>query len=246
MSDNQDQLSVLIELTAQNAQKSQFISTVSHEFRTYVTALSMNIQMLEIYDAKWSPEKKATVFSRLRHSMKSMIQLLDQVSFLSKDIDGKLALSYSVFDVVSFCKEAVEKANHAAEFPATAVFTSGNVPPSVPTDSSLFNLIVTNLLSNALKFSRDGGQAELYLGLEGDTILVVRTTDTGIGIPQEALNQVYEPFFRAQNALQYPGSGLGLTVVRRAAGKLRGTVDLQSKPDTGTTVTVKLPIESAS
>ncbi len=233
-------------LTDQNVRKTQFISTVSHEFRTYITALSMNIQMLEMYDGKWTAEKKMTVFRRLQNSMKSMIRLLDEVSFLSKDFDNRLTLSFSDFDVLSFCRESVEKLNATGENPAQVRLTEGTIPPSVQTDSSLFNLIVTNLLINAVKFSPSGEPVDLHIGVEGDRYLKIMVTDQGIGIPAEELNHIFEAFYRAKNALQFAGSGLGLTVVHRSVELLQGTITLRSTLDQGTEITVMLPLTLSS
>jgi signal transduction histidine kinase len=242
MTEINDHEHIIEELTSQNTRKTQFISTVSHEFRTYITALSMNIQMLEMYEAKWPPEKKLTVFRRLQNSMKSMIRLLDEVSFLSKDFDNRLALSFSDFDVISFCRETVEKINSGGEYPATAVLTVGTVPPSVQTDSSLFNLIVTNLIINAVKFSPKGEPVDLFIGVEDTGFLRINITDKGIGIPSEELEHVHEAFYRAKNALQFAGSGLGLTVAYRSVEMLRGTIEIRSVLESGTDITVRLPL----
>ena len=242
MSEIQEPGQIIQKLTDQNLRKTQFISTVSHEFRTYITALSMNIQMLEMYESKWPPEKKLTVFRRLQNSMKSMIHLLDEVSFLAKDFDDRLTLSFSDFDLLSFCKEAVDKVNTSELFTATAVLTTGDVPVSVQTDSSLFNHIVTNVLNNAMKFSPSGGQVDLFLGLEDANTMLVAISDKGIGIPSDELEHIGEAFYRAKNALQFAGSGLGLTVVHRSVELLKGKIDIRSVIEQGTQVTVRLPL----
>lgn len=242
MSDIRETDQIIQELTAQNTQKTQFISTVSHEFRTYITALSMNIQMLEMYQAKWPPEKQATVFRRLQNSMKSMIRLLDEVSFLSKDFDHRLNLAFSDFDVLAFCKESTERFNQAGEDAASIRLTIGEVPSSVHTDSSLFNLIVTNLLINAIKFSPGKEPVDLFLGMEGPATLRITVSDKGIGIPTEDLGAVFDPFYRAKNALSFAGSGLGLTVVKRSVEMLQGEIKIRSIIEKGTEVAVRLPL----
>jgi signal transduction histidine kinase len=246
MDDPREVQQVIEGLEFQNKQKTQFISTVSHEFRTYITALSMNIQMLEMYEAKWPPEKKITVFRRLQNSMKSMIRLLDEVSFLSKDFDNRLTLSFSDFDILSFCTEAVEKVNNGGEYKAQVKMTLGEVPSTLHTDSSLFNLIVTNLLINAVKFSPSGDQVDLFLGLANDQDLLITITDRGIGIPSDELGFIHEPFYRAKNALQFAGSGLGLTVVQRSVELLKGEIRIHSIIEEGTEVTVRLPLHIES
>jgi signal transduction histidine kinase len=244
MNDPRELQQIIEGLEAQNRQKTQFISTVSHEFRTYITALSMNIQMLEMYDAKWPAEKKMTVLRRLQNSMKSMIRLLDEVSFLSKDFDNRLALSFSDFDILSFCSESVEKINQGGEYPARVKITLGEVPSSIHTDSSLFNLIVTNLLINAVKFSTGGVPVDLFIGLENGQALVLTVSDQGIGIPSEELEHVTEPFYRAKNALQFAGSGLGLTVVKRSVELLKGEMQIRSIIEKGTEISIRLPLNT--
>jgi len=246
MTNEQDLDKIINGLEDQNKQKTQFISTVSHEFRTYITALSMNIQMLEMYDAKWAADKKATVFRRLQTSMKSMARLLDEVSFLSKDIDHRICLSYSDFDVLTFCTECIGKINTSGEYPAQVRMTTDEVPATLQTDSSLFNLIVNNLLINAVKFSPSGQAVEFFIGLKDNDHFLIEVNDKGIGIPPDEMGQVQEPFYRAKNALQFAGSGLGLTVVRRAVEILQGTLEMRSIIDQGTEIIVTLPTRRLS
>ena len=244
MSDPQELQQIIEGLELQNSRKTQFISTVSHEFRTYITALSMNIQMLEMYEAKWPPEKKMTVLRRLQNSMKSMIRLLDEVSFLSKDFDNRVAIAFSDFDILSFCSETVEKVNQGGEYPARVKITIGEVPSSIHTDSSLFNLIVTNLLINAVKFSPGGVPVDLFIGKENDQTLTITVSDQGIGIPSDEIDHITEPFYRAKNALQFAGSGLGLTVVQRSVELLNGKIQIRSIIEKGTDITIRLPLST--
>ena len=245
MNDPRELQQIIDNLETQNRAKTQFISTVSHEFRTYITALSMNIQMLEMYEAKWPPEKKMTVLRRLQNSMKSMIRLLDEVSFLSKDFDNRVSLSFSDFDILSFCSEVVDKINQGGEYPARVKITLGEVPPSLHTDSSLFNLVITNLLINAVKFSPGGFPVDLFIGLDKDQTLLITVTDQGIGIPSDELDHITEPFYRAKNALQFAGSGLGLTVVKRSVELLKGEMQVRSIIEKGTDITIRLPLNPA-
>jgi signal transduction histidine kinase len=224
--------------------KTMFISTVSHEFRTYITALSMNLQMLEMYDAKWPPEKKATVFRRLAGSMKSMIRLLDEVSFLSKNMDNNFHPSYAEFDILAFCREAIDRVNQSGEFPARITLETEPESGLLVTDSTLVSLLVNNLLINAVKFSPKGEPVRVTLQKEGDE-LVMTVADNGIGIPDEAREEVFKDFFRAKNALEYPGSGLGLTVAKKATDLLHGTINFESKENQGTVFSVQLPMNSS-
>jgi len=225
-----------------NLNKSQFISTLSHEFRTFITAISMNLQMLEMYDAKWPPEKKQTVFRRLDSTIKVMIALLDAVTILTKDIDGKLQAVFSEFDLPAYCMETAEKLNKLKEYKSDIEYTTDGSVVQVVTDSSLLAQVLGNLLNNALKFSPEGGPVVLDLRMKDPENVLLTVSDKGIGIPEDELDRVFIPFRRAENALGFPGSGLGLSTAKSCLNLLKGTIKIESKENLGTTIYVELPL----
>jgi signal transduction histidine kinase len=228
-----------------NRKKSMFISTLSHDFRTSLTAISMNLQMLEMYDQKWTPQKKETLFKRLKKSMKTMIQLLDEVSMLSKSFDGKLTINLSELDFVAFCRDYAEKVNSSGEYSAKVVFETTLSTLPVHTDSSFFGQVVNNLVINAVKFSPAGEEVRMTLTAPDGFYAMITIIDKGIGIPENDIKKIFDPFYRSDNALQYPGSGLGLPVALSAVELLNGSIEIESIEDQGTKVTIKLPLNKA-
>jgi signal transduction histidine kinase len=95
-----------------------------------------------------------------------------------------------------------------------------------------------------VKFSPGGVQVELFIGLENDQTLAVTVTDQGIGIPSDELDHITEPFYRAKNALQFAGSGLGLTVVKRSVELLKGEMKVRSIIEKGTDITIRFPLNT--
>jgi len=228
-----------------NRKKSMFISTLSHDFRTSLTAISMNLQMLEMYDQKWTPQKKETLFKRLKKSMKTMITLLDEVSMLAKAFDGKLTINLSELDFVAFCRDYAEKVNNSGEYTSKVIFDTNVETLAVHTDSSFFGQVVNNLVINAVKFSPAGEEVRMNLSVPDGFYAVITLTDKGIGIPEKDLEKIFEPFYRSDNALQYPGSGLGLPVAQRAVELLNGSIEIESIENKGTKATIKLPLNKA-
>jgi signal transduction histidine kinase len=228
-----------------NQKKSMFISTLSHDFRTSLTAISMNLQMLEMYDQKWTPQKKETLFHRLRKSMKTMVNLLDEVSMLAKGFDGRLTISITELDLVSFCRDCADKINNSWDYKSKVKFTTLCDALPIHTDSSFLGQIINSLVTNAVKFTPSGEDVKMELEVKDGQFAVITIIDKGIGISEEDQKKIFEPFFRADNALQYPGSGLGLPVASTAAKLLNCTIDIESVENRGTKVTLKHPLNKA-
>ena len=130
----------------------------------------------------------------------------------------------------------------ASEGQVELKLTSSSKHALVLSNRSGLETILTNLLDNAIKYSHPGGHVTIDVYAQ-NSHLGVRITDTGIGIPAEALEHVGEEFFRAPNArsTNLPGSGLGLSIVNQLLERLAGRLDIQSELDRGTTVNVRLP-----
>ena len=108
-------------------------------------------------------------------------------------------------------------------------------------DAKLMKFVLNNLLSNAIKYSPEGGEVDLDLTMDNENLLL-KVSDNGIGIPAEEIGKVYESFYRSKNAGVIPGSGLGLSIVKRAVDYHGGSISVQSELNKGTTFTVTIPI----
>lgn len=221
--------------------KTHFISTVSHEFRTPLSAISSNLEMLEMYDKKWTDEKKSIAFSRIQESLSQLISLLDSLSIVAKDQTGKFRLNPAEFDLEALCRVIISDNLLIYDNQVEIKFDYRIPRKSVVMDKELLRYIFNNLISNALKFSPSHSTIQVIITKTGTRDIEFRIEDEGVGIPEKDLALIYEPFHRGENANEYPGSGLGLSIVKRCVETHLGSILIESKPGKGTRVVVHLP-----
>ena len=224
-----------------NRLKTHFLTTVSHEFRTPLSAILSNIQILELYDEKWSADKKAPAFTRIQQAVKQMSSLLNDLSVVARDEEGKFQLNPVQFDLSIYLDELVKEITGTFS-PAPEVTILMNLSDhKVTLDKDMLRYILSNLISNALKFTTSSASIGITVNDAPDHNIMLRITDTGIGIPKQDIAAIFEPFHRGQNVLHFPGTGLGLSIVKRCVDLHKGSVEIESKLGEGTVVTVILP-----
>lgn len=227
-----------------NEMKTNVVSMVSHEFRTPLSSILSSVEMLERYGRNWNEEKAAKAvkhYERVRDSIKHLTTLLDEVLLIGKADSGGLGYTPAPFSLVDLCQSvvddlmmiAVTSGKHIEQTvdPALANFTG---------DERLIRLIITNIVSNAVKYSPEGGVIDFSAERSGEQV-VITVRDRGIGISEEDQLHCFEPFRRAQNVLSIQGTGLGLSIVKRCVDLQQGSISLESKLGQGTTVRVTLP-----
>jgi PAS domain S-box-containing protein len=223
--------------------RSGFVSLVSHEFRTPLTTIQSSAELLERYSNRLSDEKKHNHLTRIQIAVKRMTQLLEDILTIGKAEAGKLHFEPSSMDLVAFCQEIVESMQMSARPRHTINFIVQGDGRDTLMDEKLLGHIVTNLLSNAMKYSPSGGTVQFDL-ICTDSLAIFRVQDSGIGIPKEDLEHLFESFGRASNVGTIPGTGLGLAIVKRCVDLHRGKIDVESAVGVGTTFTVTLPLKS--
>lgn len=229
--------------------KSRVISTISHEFRTPLTTILGSAELLKNYSQKWSEERKIKHFQRIADSVEHMTKLLDDVILLGQAEGGQLQFNPTQLDVEKKIREIVEElqcnfqsypGEYKKIFP-TIIFSSRGDNTRSNLDEKLLRQILTNLVSNAIKFSLKGGVIRCNLVCQQEQA-VFRIQDEGIGIPSAEQERVFESFYRASNASTIPGTGLGLTIVKKCVELQGGQIKIESQLEIGTTVTVTLPL----
>jgi signal transduction histidine kinase len=175
--------------------------------------------------------------ARLRH-------LIEDVLTLSKIESGaftSMMRPVSLTEIVSADVAALQSA--AAAKGLTLIWQASDRSLMVSGDSGQLDRLVTNLLSNAMKFTPEGGSVSVGTGCDGG-MAVLRVSDTGIGVPERDQKELFTRFFRASNAVEesIPGTGLGLAIVRTIVANHRGDLDMTSLEGKGTTVTVRIPL----
>ena len=209
-----------------NHLKSQFLSTASHEFRTPLTTILASTEALEHYGDRWAPDKRQRTFNRIQSAVSYMTGLLDEVLTLERDSSGPLELSLTPVHLPHFCQDLVDElqltvqSGQRLELRCRA--QDFDTSTCVALDISLLRHILVNLLSNAIKYSPEGTPVKFEV-VYGDREAIFRVQDSGIGIPPEDCDRLFESFHRASNVGTLPGTGLGLTIVKRSVTLHRGT-----------------------
>ena len=232
-----------------NILKSQFCSMVSHEFRNPLTVIYSCAQLLEIYDEPWHREKRMGYLRRIEDAAQGMTKLLDNVLVISRSDLEKMECYPAPLNLQEFCVALMEDMAHAnASEPSTVAnnqnrftFVCEGQCSLVMLDRNLLQHILTNLVSNAIKYSPQDSNVCLN-GVCDGTKVIFQIQDRGIGIPPESLPRLFESFHRAKNVGKTPGTGLGLSIVKRCVDLHGGQIEVSSELGTGTTFTVTLPL----
>jgi len=219
--------------------KSRFVSMVSHEIRTPLTTIHAATDILKHYGAQMNEDERRVEIDAIQSEIGAITGLVDDVLTIDGSADRlprlncrPLELDVVAYDIWSRCRTNLQ-AGHELDLEIT-----GELGPAL-LDATRFRQILDNLLTNAMKYSPGAPGVRLALRREGGW-LNVAVTDRGIGIPAADLNKVFEAFHRGANVEAISGSGLGLTVVQRAAQQHGGGVTVNSTVGQGTTVTVRL------
>lgn len=227
-----------------NRLKDQFLATLSHELRTPMNAILGWAHMLD--SRTMSGEKVARAATIIKSNAKAQVQLIEELLDVSRMIGGRIALTLEPVDVCSIVDAVVESARPDAE--AKGLRLKAVVPPLPPliADKGRLRQIVWNILSNAVKFTPEGGEIRVELhGGDGEMHFVV--ADTGVGIDADFLPHVFERFAQADSSStrSHGGLGLGMAIVHHLVDLHGGAVQADSPgPNQGATFTVRLPIRT--
>lgn len=219
--------------------KTRFVSTVSHEFRTPLATMLSSASLISKYTKEEEQDKRDRHISRIKESVKHLNDMLEDLLSLGKLEEGLIGAQKSIVhcsdfmnDFISDMKE-MTKAGQEIKF-----YHEGN--DEVYTDKRLLKNILMNLVSNAIKFSPENSEITICCKNKKDVVLL-SVKDSGIGISAEDKLHLFERFFRARNAQNIQGTGLGLHIVSKYLELLDGEITLDSEIDKGTTFTITLP-----
>lgn len=225
--------------------KSAFLANMSHELRTPLNAIIGFAEMMEheVFGPLGSPRYR-DYLGDVRRSGLHLLQLLEDILDLSKVEAGKLELEEQDCDLHALVAESARMLDSLAERRDVGVRVAPAAGlPRLRGDPRRLRQIALNLLSNAIKYNRPGGRVEATLALGADGGLLLRVSDTGIGIAAEDQTRVFEPFTQINRHAQdwQEGTGLGLPLSRELVELHGGTLHLDSRPGAGTTVTAAFP-----
>lgn len=218
---------------------------ISHEFRTPLTTIHTSADLIRLYDGRLSPERRRELLAKINTQVKHLTHLLDDIMMLSRSELIGVELNRSTVDLDQLCRDiAAEIQWIAGSNHRILVFGDANCQQA-HIDEDLTRRVLINLLTNAIKYSPEGGKVLLTLKRQGDDA-VIEVSDNGIGIPQADFDHLFQSFHRAGNVGSIPGTGLGLTLVKQAVEMQQGSIHVESVVGVGTTFTVRLPITLTS
>ncbi|MEM6316629.1 MAG: PAS domain-containing sensor histidine kinase [Bacteroidota bacterium] len=219
--------------------KSRFVSMASHEFRTPLSMVLSAAELIEMYHANERYDKLDRNVERIKSAVRNLTNILNDFLSLEKLEAGKIEVNQIPIELSTFLEELHEdikpllKKNQQLLLPSPSIIT-------IQTDTYLLKNILINLISNAIKYSPDGEDVTLSINNDnGQTIFAV--ADQGIGIPETDKEHMFSRFFRAANAENIQGTGLGLIIVQRYVNLLGGHIDFTSEEGVGSTFYVRLP-----
>ncbi|YAF94424.1 MAG: ATP-binding protein [Nodularia sp. CChRGM 3473] len=224
-----------------NELKSNFVAMVSHEFRNPMTTIRTALEIIEYNNDKLTDEQRTKYFDRVQNAIKQMLQLLDEILFLSKTEAAKLEYKPALLNLANFCSELTEIFQFGAGNQHIITFTyQGECSPAYM-DEDLLNCIFTNLLSNAIKYSPEQSNIQFDLICQHG-IATFSVKDQGRGIPLKDQPNLFQTFYRASNVHRVQGTGLGLAIVKQCVDIHGGEIQIESQQNKGTTVIVTLPL----
>jgi two-component system phosphate regulon sensor histidine kinase PhoR len=243
----------ITQLTATVQMKTDFVANASHELRTPLAAIKMAFETLrEVYgdDARQTDRCVHIIEGHLTRLEEMLRDLLDLSRVESPDLKPQLqrVKTTDIFSLIRLALGAFAR----EKLVELKMNESDDMPSEFDTDERLLNLVLKNLVENSIKFTPPGGSVSVEFHQNGDEVRI-SVVDTGIGIPPEHVERVFERFYQvdpARSGSAGRGTGLGLAIVKHAVAGLGGALSLRSKPGVGTTVTVALhnaaPTEGAA
>ncbi len=227
-----------------NELKSRFTSMISHELRTPLASIQLASDLLMRYYDRQTDEMRMTHLQKIQGQVKHLTGMIEDVLTYSNAEQLGMQMHTTALDLHDFCAEIIGETrlthpDYRLEFEAAAGNWTGEFDPK------LMRQAVTNLLLNAVKYSEPGSEIRLSLRRD-ESDVVLQVTDHGIGIPEEDQASVFDVFYRAKNAGNAPGTGLGLALVRQIAEAHKGLIACESEVGVGTTFTFRMPFFNAS
>ncbi|MEX1907564.1 ATP-binding protein [Janibacter sp. Y6] len=234
---------VVAELSALDAQKSDFVATTSHELRTPLTSIAGYLELIEDGDFGPLQPRQAHALEVISRNVSRLRLLIDELLLLNRLDSGAAGAERRVLDMRLLVTSVGESMKPVADAAGVElVVSTGTHSQPVEVERDQVERAIGNLTSNGVKFTPRGGRVELRIEADDAWVRVI-CRDTGMGIPDEDQAHLFQRFYRASNAReqQVQGTGLGLVIVETIARMHGGRVVLESSVGVGTTVTVTLP-----
>ena len=226
--------------------KDDFVASVSHELRTPLTSIRGYLELVLEGEAGEVTADQERFLMIVKRNSDRLLRVVGDLLFMAQVDAGTISLEPDAIDVDQLAREAVDAAGPAAAAKNIRLELELGGVPELQADRARLAQVVDNLVSNAVKFTPDGGRVAVCTFRERD-LAVLEVVDTGMGISEEDQKQLFQRFFRTARATEeaIQGTGLGLAIAKAIVEAHDGTITVASSPGEGTTFRVELPLERA-
>ena len=227
-----------------NELKTKFLSLVSHEFKTPLSGIMTSATLAEKYTREEQQEKREKHLVTIRNKVHYLNNILNDFLSIERLDSGRGQYKYSTFGLKRLINEVVYNANVTLKDGQEIIYPKDIEDVQLFMDEKILELILSNLLGNAIKYSPENTLIKFRVDFEGE-LIVFEVEDQGRGIPEKDQKHIFERYFRAENALLDEGTGIGLNIARTHLENLGGSIEFESKENLGTTFTIKVPMDKS-
>ncbi|MBM2813580.1 MAG: hypothetical protein HW421_342 [Ignavibacteria bacterium] len=223
-----------------NEFKTNFVTMVSHEFRTPLTVIRSSAQMMEQYQDKLTSEEKVEYLLKIINTVDYMQDLIENVIFIGRSDTERPKLVITQINLKDLCTSIINEIQLTSAHKRIININIDAASENINSDSKVLRLIIINLLINAIKYSNDGKPVDIDIKYK-DSQAIICVKDYGIGIPELDHEKIFDVFYRGKNVGSVAGTGLGLSVAINSAQLLSGKLDFTSKVNEGSTFRLTIP-----
>jgi signal transduction histidine kinase len=220
--------------------KSRFVTMASHEFRTPLTTILSSTFLLENYSGDDFAHQKGVHTNRIKRAVNNLTMILNEFLSLEKLEENKVRVIYQDINIPDYIQDLIYEMEVVKKDGQVVEYQHYGEESFARLDHQLLWSIATNLISNALKYSKVNDKILITSDIRHNAVVLI-VKDNGIGIPEDERKHIFGRFYRARNAVNFEGTGLGLHITQKIVHLLQGSITFDSELDKGTTFTVSLP-----
>lgn len=224
-----------------NELKTKFLSLVSHEFKTPLSGILTSSTLAKKYTETKQQEKREKHLNTIKNKVHYLTGILNDFLSIERLESGKVTYKFEEFSLITLVNEVIYNANVTLKDGQEIIYPRHLEDISLRQDKHVLELILSNLLSNAIKYSPEDTIIHFEVETSDDHLIKFRIKDEGMGIPKEDQKHIFERYFRAENALNNQGTGIGLNIAKVHLENLNGSICFESQEGKGTIFYIEIP-----
>ncbi len=222
--------------------KTKFLSLVSHEFKTPLSTILTSTTLTGKYTKEEQQEKREKHLSTIKNKVKYLDNILNDFLSIERLESGKVNYKHTTFPLSKIVNQVVYDANMLLKSGQKILYPENIDDLYVESDEKILELILSNLIHNAVKYSPENTTIDFKV-IPDEDFLTIQVVDQGIGIPEAEQKFIFNRYFRAENALLNQGTGIGLNIVKGHLENIGGSISFTSIENKGSTFTIKIPVK---